>query len=238
MFIPQAGRASLNPRPFILLATCLLLPPAYGLLAQSGVRGKVVGPANDEFAEELLRERSLTRYEMHLHTSADPVQPYRLSEKAVIYLESTAAASASYDPPALHPQLNQSQMLFRPLVLPVLLGTTVDFPNNDDLFHNVFSYSQPKEFDLGRYPRGHRRSVRFDHPGVVNVYCDIHSYMYATILVLENPYFAVPEDDGAYSIDHVPPGAYRIAFWHGRKKVSERPVLIEEGKTTVVNFDY
>ena len=129
-------------------------------------------------------------------------------------------------------------MLFRPLVLPVLTGTTVDFPNNDNLFHNVFSYSQPKEFDLGRYPRGQRRSVRFDRTGVVNVYCDIHSYMYATILVLENPYFTLPDEDGSYSIGNVPPGSYKIVFWYGRKKVRVKPVTVEENKTTVVNLDY
>jgi hypothetical protein len=129
-------------------------------------------------------------------------------------------------------------MLFRPLVLPVLAGTTVDFPNNDNLFHNVFSYSQPREFDLGRYPRGQRRSVRFDRTGVVNVYCDIHSYMYATILVLENPFFTVPDEEGSYSIEHVPPGSYKLVFWYGRKKVSSKSVTVDENKTTVVNLDY
>jgi plastocyanin len=188
--------------------------------------------------EELLRERSLTRYEMHLHGSNEPVEPYRPSETAVVYLEAVPAPAGGYDPPAAHPQLNQSQMLFRPLVLPVLVGSTVDFPNNDNLFHNVFSYSQPREFDLGRYPRGQLRSVRFDRTGVVNVYCDIHSYMYATILVLENPYYAVPDEDGSYTIENVPAGSYKLVFWYGRKKVSAKSVTVEEKKTTVVNLGF
>lgn len=202
------------------------------------VRGNIAVPERDEFMEELLRERALTRYEMHLHGSSEPVQPYRLSEKALVYLESVPQPPGGYGPPIVHPQLNQSQMLFRPLVLPVLVGTTVDFPNNDNLFHNVFSYSQPREFDLGRYPRGQRRSVRFDRTGVVSVYCDIHSYMYATILVLENPYFAVPDDDGSYSIDNVPPGTYKLIFWYGRKGVSTRQVTVDDKKPAVVNLEY
>src|SRR6266571_5547426 len=105
-------------------------------------------------------------------------------------------------------------MMFRPLVLPVMVGSTVDFPNNDDLFHNVFSYSQAKEFDLGRYPRGQKKSIKFDKPGIVKVYCDIHSYMYATILVLKNPFFAVPDEEGNYHIDNIPEGVYTLNFWY------------------------
>jgi hypothetical protein len=146
--------------------------------------------------------------------------------------------AGTFDPPDVHPRLNQSQMLFRPLVLAVLAGTTVDLPNNDNLFHNVFSYSQPREFDLGRYPKGQMRSVRFDRPGVVSVYCDIHAYMYATILVLENPYFASPDNDGSYVIDNVPAGTYRIVYWYGRKRLSSKQITIEDSKTTVVNFGY
>jgi hypothetical protein len=143
-----------------------------------------------------------------------------------------------YELPDTHPKLRQAQMMFHPLLLPVLVGTTIDFPNNDDLYHNVFSYSQPREFDLGRYPQGQSRSVIFDRKGVVKVYCDIHTYMYATILVLENPCFAVPEDDGTYVIKDVPPGTYRVTYWYGRKKVATLAVTVHEGQTSIVNFGY
>jgi len=129
-------------------------------------------------------------------------------------------------------------MVFRPLVLPILLGTTVDFPNSDPLFHNVFSLSEAKEFDLGKYPKGERRSVRFDQAGVVSVYCEIHSYMFASILVLQNPYFAVPDQNGNYEIDGVPAGTYSLSFWYGRKKAESRTVSVSANQSTTVNFQY
>ncbi len=222
-----------------VVALLLPLPRAHAQETGGGrISGKVFEPASDELTDELLRERTLNRYEMHTHSMEEVVPPYTLSEKAVVYIESAPAGGAPRDTGRAHPKLNQQQMLFRPLVLPVLEGTTVDFPNNDDLFHNVFSYSQAKEFDLGRYPRGHVRSVRFDKPGVVKVYCDIHSYMYATILVLENPFFAVPDEDGNYSIDNIPAGTYKLSLWYGRKKVATKSVVVNGGKSTTVNFEF
>ncbi len=198
------------------------------------IQGKIVSPASDEFTEDILRARAVNRYisdeAHHKH-----VRPYTLPEKAVVYLESTGP-SGTYDPPQIHPRLDQQDMLFRPIVLPILVGTTVDFPNDDDIFHNVFSYSDAKEFDLGRYPRGQLRSVTFDKPGIVKVYCDIHTYMYATILVLDNPYFSVPDQDGNYRIPNVPPGHYRLSFWYGRKLVETRPVTVSGGEARVENF--
>ncbi len=223
-----------------VFAALLLQPPRASAQEANGgtIEGKVFEPASDELTDELLRDRTLNRYDMHTHSMEEVVPPYTLSEKAVVYIESAPAAVQSRDTTRAHPKLNQQQMLFRPLVLPVRAGTTVDFPNNDDLFHNVFSYSQTKEFDLGRYPRGHVRSVRFDKPGVVKVFCDIHSYMYATILVLDNPYFAVPDVDGDYSIDDVPAGTYKLSLWYGRKKVATKSVVVVEGKSTTVNFEF
>ena len=232
-------QSSYRALPLIFLSTVFL--PGGSLRSQTTageLRGTVRVPAFDQETDEMLRSRSMTRYEMHLHTKAGPISPYRLSEKAVVYIESVPRdLYPAIDPPSIHPQLNQTQMLFRPLVLPILVGTTIDFPNNDDLFHNVFSYSQPKEFDLGRYPRGQSRSVRFDKPGTVKVYCDIHTYMYATILVLENPFFTAPDDNGNFVIKDVPPGTYKVSLWYGRKKSGTKTVAIEEGKTSTVNFD-
>jgi hypothetical protein len=128
--------------------------------------------------------------------------------------------------------------MFRPLVLPIIVGTTVDFPNSDEVFHNVFSYSSPKEFDLGRYPIGKSKKVTFDRPGVVNVYCDIHAYMYATILVLENPWFAIPGKDGEYVIRNVPQGEYELAFWYGKKKVTSRSITVKARESTIVDLEY
>ena len=111
-------------------------------------------------------------------------------------------------------ELAQRDTAFIPNVLVVSPGTTVDFPNYDPFFHNVFSFSKPKRFDLGRYPRGDRKSVTFDKPGVVKIYCEVHKWMRAAVLVLENPYYAEVAADGSYRIDDVPPGRYRVAVWH------------------------
>ena len=98
-----------------------------------------------------------------------------------------------------------------PYVLAVTVGSTVDFPNSDRIYHNVFSLSKPRRFDLGRYPRGQSRSVRFDRPGVVRVFCEIHSHMSAFILVFAHRFFAVTDAEGRYRIDDVPPGTYTLA---------------------------
>ena len=163
---------------------------------------------------------------------------YRLPEKAVVYLESESLKSQSYYAPTAHPVLDQRDLMFHPQVLPILVGTTVDFPNRDNLFHNVFSYSAPKEFDLGRYPTGTQKSVRFDNPGVVRVYCDIHSHMNATILILDNPFFTVPDQQGNFSLKNVPRGTYTVKLWYGRDLVGSETVTLKAGDAAIVNFTY
>lgn len=217
------------------------VPPAparqEGGKAPGRLRGTITGPAADEFSEEVMLGRRLERYEMHGSGTHSPVRPYGLPEKAVVYIESVPG-EPQFDPSSRHARLDQTGMSFRPLVLPVLTGTIVDFPNNDDLFHNVFSYSLPKEFDLGRYPKGRMKSVTFDKAGIVKVYCDIHSYMFATILVLENPYFAVPDRAGKFEIPAVPPGTYTVVFWYGRGVAEKRTVTVDPGSSTEVDFAY
>lgn len=177
----------------------------------------------------------LNRYDRNTGLAEKPFQPYTLPEKSVVYIE---LMPGSFTSPETHPTLDQKDMVFRPLVLPVLVGTTVDFPNADPLFHNVFSLSKPKEFDLGKYPKGQHRSVTFDKQGIVSVYCEIHSYMFATILVLQNPYFTSPDADGNFELTNVPPGTYQLNFWYGRKKVDSRTITVTPGETTTANFQY
>ncbi len=199
------------------------------------IRGRVVISRMDDVTEGIVRGRMLNRYGTMSVMSQEPLRPYTLSEKAVVYLDNVPG---NYAPPRTHPILDQRDMVFRPLVLPVLVGTTVDFPNSDPLFHNVFSLSSPKEFDLGRYPQGERRSVAFNEQGVVSVYCEIHSYMFATILVLQNPYFTTPNEDGSFEIAGIPPGTYQMSLWYGRKKVDSKTITITANETTSTSFEY
>jgi len=110
--------------------------------------------------------------------------------------------------------MNQRDETFVPHVIAITTGTTVDFPNSDRIYHNVFSLSKTTAFDLGRYAAGRSKSVRFDRPGIVRVFCEIHSHMSAFILVFSHPFFATTDSEGRYRIDNVPPGTYNVIAWN------------------------
>lgn len=133
-------------------------------------------------------------------------------------------------------QLRQSHETFIPHVIAIQRGSTVDFPNDDPIFHNVFSLSSAATFDLRRYPPGQSRSWQFTKPGIVKVYCHIHSHMSATILVLDHPYFTIPDADGTFTLPNLPPGDRTIVGWHER--VGERAVTlhVERGKKSTVEL--
>ncbi len=121
----------------------------------------------------------------------------------------------------------QEGAVFSPHVLPIMVGTTVEWPNNDKIYHNVFSMSDAKQFDLGLYkgdPPG--KHVTFDKPGRVDVFCSIHENMHCVILVLENSYFASTDENGNYKISNVPPGTYKLKAWHERLPADEQTVVV------------
>jgi plastocyanin len=155
--------------------------------------------------------------------------------RSVVYLE-TAPRSAFDLRDEPRARLDQRNETFVPRVLAIVAGTVVDFPNNDVTYHNVFSLSPTRSFDLGRYAAGRSRSVRFDRPGIVRVFCDIHSHMSAHILVFAHRYFAVTDEDGAYRIPNVPPGAYTVVAWHESERQVSRRVVVGEGGDVELNF--
>ena len=112
------------------------------------------------------------------------------------------------------PRLAQQDQSFEPRVVVVVAGGTVDFPNFDPIYHNVFSVSPVKRFDLGKYPRGQSRSVRFPAPGVVSVFCDIHADMSAFIVVVPNAAWVRPGADGQFALSGLPAGQYEFHWWH------------------------
>ncbi len=155
----------------------------------------------------------------------DPIDRRR----SVVYLETAprGAFDAREEP---HARMDQHHESFVPHVLAIVAGTTVDFPNDDPTYHSVFSLSKTRPFDLGRYPAGHSKSIRFDRPGIVRVFCDIHSHMSAFILVFAHRYFAVTDDDGRYHLDGVPPGTYTLIAWNEtvRGDPPRRQIVIPE----------
>lgn len=120
----------------------------------------------------------------------------------------------SFPPPRRRPSLSQKDRRFEPRVLPVLRGTTVDFPNDDTVFHNVFSLSKDRPFDLGAYEQGCCESVDFPRSGLVLIHCNIHPQMVANIVVLENPYFTLTDEAGLFVLPEVPDGTYSLRTWH------------------------
>jgi plastocyanin len=133
--------------------------------------------------------------------------------QAVVYFENppeTAEAPAE----APHGRMDQKDEAFVPHLLAIITGTVVDFPNLDPVYHNVFSLSPTRRFDLGRYAVGHSKAIKFERPGIVRVFCDIHSHMSAFILVFDHRFFAMTDDEGRYQIDRVPPGTYKVTAWY------------------------
>jgi plastocyanin len=166
-------------------------------------------------------------------------------KNVVIYLDgdsTTLPASSELADRYRHGSMAQRDERFVPHVLPVLRGAVVQFPNDDNVYHNVFSLSSEaapngKGFDLGRYPKGSSKSWTFDRPGTVLVFCHIHQDMSAVVLVLPNPYFASPGDDHHYVIDDVPPGDYTIVGWHERAKLVVKKIHVVAGQTTTMDFN-
>jgi hypothetical protein len=151
----------------------------------------------------------------------------------VVYLKDVAYRGTL---PLRKAELRQHQEAFIPHVLAITRGSTVDFPNDDPIFHNVFSLSGAGTFNLGRYPQGQSKPWKFTKAGIVKVFCDIHSHMSATILVLDHPYFAIPETGGAFDLPNVPAGDYTIVGWHERVGERSASVRVARGRPTIVNL--
>lgn len=154
--------------------------------------------------------------------------------KVVVYIEK---ADGTFVPPDRHPVMDQIELTFVPYVLPVLIGTTVDFHNSDDVLNNIFTPSWAgHKFNLGTYPKSVVRSFTFDRLGVVALLCNIHPDMEGYILVLQNPYFTIPDKEGRYQIKDIPPGIYDLRMWYKTKISPVQTITVEKGKETVVDF--
>jgi plastocyanin len=214
-----ALRASLG---VVLIASALLLPHA--AVAETVIEGRVALPATR--ATPVVNKR----YEIVAKGGVMSTNP----PLAVVYVEGV------FPRPAVQPvaQITQKDLTFLPSLLPVQVGTRVEFPNFDDTYHNIFSFSPAKRFDLGRYRPDERPipSQVFDVPGLVTLRCDIHEHMRALILVLETPHFTVTDADGIFRLSGVPPGRYRLKAWIDSRTTREIEIEVRPGEGVRVDF--
>lgn len=145
---------------------------------------------------------------------------------------------ATFNPPAKPAVIQQKDASFVPHVLPVLLGTTVEWPNLDEIYHNVFCMAETKPFDLGLYNSEQPpKRVVFDQPGQADVFCSIHTKMHCIVLVLTNPYFAATDDRGRFVIRDIPAGTYKLRAWHERLPAQTKEVVVPATGEVRVDFE-
>lgn len=170
------------------------------------------------------------RYEIVSKAGVLATEPPR----AVVYLAGKFPKSASLPTKSV----SQKDLAFQPTLLAIEVGTRVEFPNDDDTYHNIFSYSPPKRFDLGRYPPGENPtpSVVFDKAGLVTLRCDIHEHMRGLILILETPYFAITDAHGHFRLTNLPAGRHLLKAWVNSKTTWEHPVDLQQGAALHVDL--
>jgi plastocyanin len=194
------------------------------VLAESAVEGRVELPKSHS-APVMAKRYQIVTVGGVLKTSP-PV--------GIVYLE------GNFPRPSALPKTDvaQKDLAFLPSLLPVRVGTTVEFPNLDDTYHNIFSYSPAKRFDLGRYRPEERPipSVVFDKPGLVTLRCEIHEHMRGLILVLDTPYFILTDADGRFRLSWLPAGRYTLKAWIDSKTTRQQPVELKSGATAHVDF--
>ncbi len=160
--------------------------------------------------------------------------PFSMRFTGVVYLKEV---SGEFKPLEKNPVLDQKNLIFTPHVLPVLVGSTVDFPNSDQVRHNVYSTDKSAQnLNLGTYPTGEVRHVKFENVGVTSLLCNVHAEMSAYVVVCPNPFFSVTDEKGAFEICDVPPGSWTLVLWHEKLESAERPAVVEAGKTTEVEI--
>jgi plastocyanin len=160
--------------------------------------------------------------------------PYVSRFPALVYIDHV---NGSFPPPKENPHMSQKGMVFLPHILPVLKGSTVDFTNDDTVDHNVFSPpGSATPFNLGIYGTGVKKTQAFNHLGEVPLLCSIHPEMSAFVVVLQNPYFALTDNTGAFEIKNVPAGTYQLKIWDEKIKEAVQQVTVEAGKSTSVEF--
>jgi plastocyanin len=217
----------------VLVTFVALVVPA--LLLSEGPRGSAAVGGSIRGRVELRRAATPPERRPNVADLGSPAAVRDISDRltSVVYMEDAPKTPAVAPG---HAVLDQRDERFVPHVLAITTGTVVDFPNSDRIFHNVFSLSKTRPFDLGRYAAGRSKAVTFDRPGIVRVFCDIHSHMNAFVLVFNHPFFALTDMDGRYRIDNVPPGTYNLVAWNEGVSSGPQAVVVPEGGEAELDF--
>ena len=212
---------------------------AAGLTGAAAHAGTITGRVHAEGKAGADQAAAAGNYESHALKTAERVD-YTDMRDFVVYivgpLTNVNIAAPTNLVQVTTTKVSQQKATFTPHVLPVMVGTTVEWPNKDDIYHNVFSYSEAKQFDLDLYKDPVVKNVTFDKPGQVDVFCSIHANMSCIVLVLENPFFAVSNARGEYAITNVPAGTYQLKAWHERLPAQVRTITVPE--TGAVKADF
>jgi plastocyanin len=228
-----------------VLTLVLIFFTGFFRLPENGVRssgnqdesGTVVGKVEIRSLPPTIRHERSAGYGVSGMMHDADVRQEKISEQrnVVVYLEG-GRLDAFHATESGRAEMDQQLARFIPHILAIQKGSVVDFTNHDKVYHNVFSLSPTRKFNIGRRPTGEAVPVQFDKPGVVQIFCDIHSQMTAYVVVLENPFFVQPADDGTFKIEHVPPGTYTIKAWHERLTSPDQKITVTAGTTATVNF--
>lgn len=203
----------------IAVVTISGVPPAVIAQAQAGIRGRL---------DIRKLARPVERRPDVANTGAAAPREIPDLRRGVVYLD-TAPRSAFDERDPGRVAMDQRNETFVPHILAVMVGTMVDFPNSDLTYHNVFSLSRAKRFDLGRYAAGRSKAVRMDRPGVIRVFCDIHSHMNAFVLVFNHPFFDITDVEGHFELPALPAGTYSIVGWYEGEVRITRSVVVPQG---------
>jgi plastocyanin len=215
-----------------MMAAALAVAPADARRAQPATTGTIRGRLD----VRRLAAPPQPRPGIGDHGARPPGRGVADLRRGLVYLD-PAPRGAFDEPEPGRAVMDQRNETFAPRLLAVTTGTIVDFPNSDRTYHNVFSLSRPRRFDLGRYASGRSKAVRFDRPGVVRVFCDIHSHMSAFVVVFTHRFFRVTDGDGRYRLDQVPPGTYTVVGWYEGEARVQRSVTVAAGATIDLDLE-
>jgi plastocyanin len=236
MAVPQ-GNGHMRAKGWVLL--CFLPAASAGLCAQAItgtilIKTRLTQPSVT--APVSVYQRG-TVVDLGKDAEQNPITYER--SRVVVYLEGPAPSGKSSSvPPAVQPtvQIEQLNRRFVPNMVVVPVGSTVSFPNMDPIFHNIYSLSKPRSFDLCAYDKGQTRKVTFPRPGIVEIYCHLHPNMQATVVVTPSRWYAQPDRDGRYRIAGVPPGEYTVVAWHKTAGFFRQKVAVKGDRDSTVDF--